>query len=162
MSQMTAAHPTLPFGTWVAVENRLNGRSVEVRINDRGPFKKGRILDLSQAAARLLGAVEPGVIPVRLRVIGGSTVGTRSGAFSVQVASLTSEYRAVVLKNELVRAWPDAYVQRSDVGGRVVYHVRVGKYATRGEAQQLAQRVAAAGYDVIVIGVALIPQKTPR
>jgi len=69
MHQMTAAHRTLPFGTWVLVENPANGRSVKVRINDRGPFRSRRILDVSYAAARALGALGPGVIPVRLRVI---------------------------------------------------------------------------------------------
>jgi rare lipoprotein A len=70
MHRLTAAHPSLPFGTRVRVTNLDNGRSVEVRINDRGPFKRGRIVDVSFAAARSLGAVGPGVIPVRLRVVG--------------------------------------------------------------------------------------------
>ncbi|MGE5848553.1 MAG: septal ring lytic transglycosylase RlpA family protein [Candidatus Methylomirabilota bacterium] len=69
MYQMTAAHRTLPFGTWVLAVNPANGRSVKVRINDRGPAKGRRILDLSYAAARALGAIGPGVIPVQLRVI---------------------------------------------------------------------------------------------
>jgi len=154
MSQMTAAHRTLPFGTWVVVENRLNGRTAEVRITDRGPFTGSRILDLSQAAARVLGAVEPGVIPVRLRVIGlpDSAPRAQSGTFSVQVASFTSEYRATVLKDILARTWADTSIQRAEIGGQVFYRVRVGKYAARPEAQRLAQRLAAAGYEVIVIG----------
>jgi rare lipoprotein A len=69
MYRMTAAHRSLPFGTWVLAENPANGRSVKVRINDRGPTKGRRILDLSYAAARALGAIGLGVIPVRLRVI---------------------------------------------------------------------------------------------
>jgi peptidoglycan lytic transglycosylase len=71
MHQMTAAHRTLPFGTRIRVESLLDGSSVEVRINDRGPFKDAdtRILDLSFAAGKLLGAIGPGVIPVRLRVV---------------------------------------------------------------------------------------------
>lgn len=69
MNQLTAAHRTLPFGTRVLVTNRDTSQSAEVRINDRGPFVKGRILDVSYAAARLLGAVGPGTIPVRVRVI---------------------------------------------------------------------------------------------
>jgi rare lipoprotein A len=80
MYQMTAAHRTLPFGTWVLVENSANGQSVKVRINDRGPFRSRRILDVSYAAARALGALGPGVIPVRLRVIaspGATRVGGR-------------------------------------------------------------------------------------
>lgn len=55
MDALTAAHPKLPFGSWVRVRNLLNGRSVDVRINDRGPFIKRRIIDLSRAAARALG-----------------------------------------------------------------------------------------------------------
>ena len=153
MSQMTAAHRTLPFGTWVAVENLLNRRTAEVRITDRGPFKDNRILDLSQAAARVLGAVEPGVIPVRLRVIGPSvsTRGSRSGNFSVQVASFTSESRAMALKDTLDPEWEGTSVQRAEVGGRVFYRVRVGTSPTRLGAQSLAQRLAAAGYTVIIM-----------
>jgi rare lipoprotein A len=70
MNQLTAAHRTLPFGTRVLVTNRDTGQSAELRINDRGPFVEGRILDVSYAAARLLGAIGPGTIPVRIRVIG--------------------------------------------------------------------------------------------
>jgi rare lipoprotein A len=69
MNQLTAAHRTLPFGTRVLVTNRDTGQSAELRINDRGPFVQGRILDVSYAAARLLGAIGPGTIPVRIRVI---------------------------------------------------------------------------------------------
>ena len=68
MWAMTAAHRTLPFGTVVRVTNTESGRAAEVTINDRGPFVAGRILDLSRAAAEKLGAVGPGVIPVRLEV----------------------------------------------------------------------------------------------
>jgi len=62
----TAAHRTLPFGTCLRVENTGNGRSVEVRVNDRGPFAAGRILDVSEAAARALDFVKQGVAAVRL------------------------------------------------------------------------------------------------
>ncbi|MEM1377662.1 MAG: septal ring lytic transglycosylase RlpA family protein [Pseudomonadota bacterium] len=60
----TAAHKTLPFGTRVTVTNRNNGRSVTVRINDRGPFTKGRVIDLSKAAASQIGMVRSGHAPV--------------------------------------------------------------------------------------------------
>lgn len=69
MNALTAAHRTLPIGTRVRVTNLANGRSVEVRINDRGPFVGGRILDLSQAAARRLGPLGAGVFRVRLTVL---------------------------------------------------------------------------------------------
>jgi peptidoglycan lytic transglycosylase len=68
MWQMTAAHRTLPFGTRVHVVSLDTGRETDVTINDRGPFVEGRILDLSRAAAEALGAIGPGVIPVRLEV----------------------------------------------------------------------------------------------
>ena len=61
---MTAAHRSLPFGTKVKVTNKLNGKSVTVRINDRGPFVKGRVIDVSKAAARKLGMVSRGHAPV--------------------------------------------------------------------------------------------------
>ena len=69
-SALTAAHRTLPFGTHVTVTNHHNGRSVVVRINDRGPFVKGRVIDLSPAAARAIGL--NGLAPVSLSVGGGS------------------------------------------------------------------------------------------
>ena len=79
MLLLTAAHRFLPFGTLVKVTNLSNGKTATVRINDRGPFLKGRILDLSYVAARALGAHTPGVIRVRLEVIGKAS-GTRSVA----------------------------------------------------------------------------------
>lgn len=70
MNAMTAAHKTLPFGTRVLVTNTRNGRSVQVRINDRGPFVRGRIIDLSRAAASQIGVTSSGVAPVRVSVLG--------------------------------------------------------------------------------------------
>jgi rare lipoprotein A len=67
---LTAAHRTLPMGTRVRVTNQNNGRSVIVRINDRGPYgNKRRIIDVSEAAARKLGMIEAGVVPVRVEVV---------------------------------------------------------------------------------------------
>lgn len=155
MAQMTAAHRTLPFGAWILVENRLNGRTAEVRVTDRGPFVGERILDLSAAAARVLGAIGPGVIPVRLRVIalaGGTSRAPAGGAFTVQVAAFTSEDRASALRERLERVWPAARVQRADVAGRTLWRVRVGPYATREEAERQARRLAGAGYDALVTG----------
>jgi rare lipoprotein A len=68
-NKFTAAHRTLPWGSMVKVTNLDNGKSVEVRINDRGPFKKGRIIDVSRAAARALGMVQSGVSPVRMELL---------------------------------------------------------------------------------------------
>ena len=100
MNDMTAAHQTLPFGTYVMVTNLDNDRSAVVRINDRGPFVKGRIIDLSYAAARVLGIVGPGTARVRLDVLRGfkapgmtggmpAAVWIQVGAFSVQESAYT-------------------------------------------------------------------------
>ena len=72
MRQFTAAHRTLPLGTRLLVTNLRNGRSVEVRVNDRGPIAAGRIIDVSYAAAEELGAVSDGIFPVRVRVVSPS------------------------------------------------------------------------------------------
>ena len=69
MYDFTAAHRTLPFGTRVRVHNLENGRTVDVRINDRGPYGKGRIIDLSEAAAKQLDMIDAGVAPVTLEVV---------------------------------------------------------------------------------------------
>lgn len=69
MYAMTAAHPSLPFGTLLRVTNLQNGRSVLVRVNDRGPYKPGRVVDVSLAAAEQLGLILPGTAEVRLEVV---------------------------------------------------------------------------------------------
>jgi rare lipoprotein A len=71
-SALAAAHRSLPFGTRVRVENLSNGKSVVVRINDRGPFAGGRVIDVTRGAAERLGMVRSGVAPVKVTVVGGS------------------------------------------------------------------------------------------
>ncbi len=74
--RLTAAHNTLPFGTKIKVTNVRNGRSVKVIVNDRGPHVKGRIVDVSKRAARKLGLLDAGVVPVRLKVVRAAPAGT--------------------------------------------------------------------------------------
>lgn len=159
MNQMTAAHRTMPFGTWVLVENQLSGRTGEVRITDRGPFVDDRILDLSAAAARVLGAIGPGTIPIRLRVIRppGSGSATAAGGavtgFAVQLAAFSMADRAQALRDELAKNGIEpAYVQPTTVGGAVFYRVRVGPYTKRAAADARARELADAGYTVLVVG----------
>jgi rare lipoprotein A len=82
MRKLTAAHRTLPFGTRVRVTNVDNGRSVVVRVNDRGPVVAGRIIDLSQAAARELGALGAGVFTVRIEILEDAAVESPSSPAS--------------------------------------------------------------------------------
>jgi rare lipoprotein A len=78
--ELTAAHPSLPLGTRVMVTNLANGRAVEVRINDRGPFVDNRVIDLSYAAARVIGMIGPGTSPVRIEILGSTATMVASRA----------------------------------------------------------------------------------
>lgn len=80
MDQLTAAHRTLPLGSWIKVTNLKNYRSVVVRINDRGPVLKNRIIDLSYSAAKMLGMGHDGVDPVRLEVVETPLIAEYAGA----------------------------------------------------------------------------------
>lgn len=155
MRDLTAAHRTLPLGTRLMVTNLDNGQAVEVRVNDRGPFVEGRVLDLSYGAARILGAVGPGVIPVRLRVIalpGAAGASPGPGAsFSVQLGAFTARARAEALRDAVSRDGAEATIAETAVGGETFYRVRVGAYPDRAAAQAAAQRLAARGYRALVV-----------
>jgi rare lipoprotein A len=152
MNQLTAAHRTLPFGTRLLVTNRDTSRSAEVRVNDRGPFVDGRILDVSYAAARQLGAVGAGIFPVKLRVV--SLPGTRAdapageGGFTVQVGSFTSRARAGALRDAV---GGDAVVTESTVAGETVYRVRIGSFADRAQATTTARSLTARGFQPLIV-----------
>ena len=92
MSEMTAAHRSLPFGTIVRVRNAATGKMVKVRINDRGPYEKHRVIDLSDRAARALGIRERGIAPVRLEVF-ASDQGEQMG--SIQGDQTSTQKTAV-------------------------------------------------------------------
>ena len=160
MNQMTAAHRTLPFDTWLVVENLDNGRTAEVRINDRGPFVGNRILDLSYAAARVLGSTGAGVIKVRLRVIAGAgpaaapavAPAARERIFTLQVGAFSTQDRAVALQRQLSSAdTAVSSVQAAELGGRTIYRVRVGRFTGRAEVEEHARRISALGFTVIVV-----------
>ncbi|MBA2252014.1 MAG: septal ring lytic transglycosylase RlpA family protein, partial [Nitrospirales bacterium] len=87
MRQLTAAHRTLPFGSIVQVRSLSNDRRIIVRINDRGPFARGRVLDLSQGAASQLGMIGQGTHQVELKVIAYHGASDEVGALWIQVAS---------------------------------------------------------------------------
>ena len=104
MHDMTAAHRTLPFGTHVMVTNLDNDRSTVVRINDRGPFVKGRIIDLSYAAARVLGMIVPGTARVKEDVLGGIRgQGAPGRGYWVQAGAFTVQENAFALLRTLER-----------------------------------------------------------
>ncbi len=127
MDGLTAAHPRLPFGTRIRVENRDNDRSVELLVNDRGPFAKQRILDVSRAGARALGMIGPGTARVRIVIVepGGDAVSIRGGCVVVQVAAYRDRRNAEARRSEVDRAGFDVRIERQDEWFRVVagpYH----------------------------------------
>lgn len=156
MHRMTAAHRTLPFGTWIEVENLNNGRAVQVRVNDRGPFVDGRIVDVSRAAAVKVDGIAAGVFPARLRVVRPPSAsapaepGAAAGAYSVQVGAFAEEARAASVRQALAEAGIDATVHRVE-GDRVLYRVRTAAFATRDEAQAQADRLARLGYSPLIV-----------
>jgi peptidoglycan lytic transglycosylase len=155
MYQLTAAHRELPLGTWVIVTNLNNGRSVEVRVNDRGPFVADRILDVSYGAGRVLGMIGSGVIPVRVVVTrlapaeGGELVG-QVVRYTVQVGAFTQEENARVLEQSLADV-PQVEVVRRVFGGETYYRVRAGNFSSRPDARALARKLAARGLTVVIM-----------
>ncbi len=154
MHDLTAAHMTLPLGTRVLVTNLDKGQAVEVRINDRGPLVNGRILDLSYAAARILGAVGPGLIPVRLNVLelpAGTSPTGGVARFTVQLGAFTSRERADTLRRAVEQEGLEPVVSAAAVGGETYYRVRVGSFPDRPAAQEAARRLAERGYRALIV-----------
>jgi rare lipoprotein A len=152
MYQLTAAHKTLPLGTAVMVTHVDNGKAVTVTINDRGPFVKGRIIDLSYAAAQALGMVEEGVARVRVEVVDKSAIPTSApeGSFTIQLGAFIDRSNAVRLMEQLQRAYQEVSITELKTPENTYYRVRLGSFRTREEAYQLASRLAQDGYTAFI------------
>ena len=147
MEQMTAAHRTLPFGVWVRVHDLDNEKSVDVRINDRGPFIDGRIIDLSHAAARAIEMIGPGIARVRLEIlsqpaapVSKAVVEAGPARFAVQVGAFRDRANAERLRRDMEAKYGTArLVERA--GGPAPWRVLVGLESTEEGAGALAQRI---------------------
>ena len=139
MNKLTAAHRTLPFETVVRVTNLNNGKTTTVRITDRGPFVDNRIIDLSQAAAREIESIGPGVVPVRLEVLGN--VDVTAGFFTVQVGAFRERVNAERLRERLSAGYSPIFIQQYDAGDSSFYRVRVGKISGEEAAQRYADQL---------------------
>lgn len=135
MYDMTAAHKTLPLGTIVKVLNLDNNKEIIVRVNDRGPFVKERIIDLSYEAAKRIGIAGPGTASVEVAAIGQEVrsetdrvapVDYYSGNFTFQVGSFADKSNAERLKAKLEQKYKNAHINVFDDGNRILYRVRVG------------------------------------
>jgi len=146
MEKLTAAHRTFPFGTVLRVENLSNQRTVEVRINDRGPFVQGRIIDLSHAAAQSISV--QGIANVRLQVI--STPPTRAAdMFAVQVQAFEQRSDAEHLRDQMEKKYGTARIVFRT--GDQTWRVLVGLESTIEAANALAQRLEKDGGPAFVV-----------
>lgn len=141
MNQNTAAHRTMPFETWVRVDNLTNGKSVEVRIIDRGPFVDGRIIDLSRKAAEQIAMIGPGTAKVKLTVIEPPPQ-FRGEKYGVQVVATEDRSRAEQLAQSLSQRYEKVRLRE---GQSNLYRVVVGE-GTREQAEALLRRLRADGY----------------
>ena len=159
MYKFTAAHKTLPIGTYCLVENLENGRRTIVRINDRGPFVKNRIIDLSFAAARAIGMIGPGVARVRVTALGEARSRPTRGAvvfkhlpdlmhgrFYVQVGAFKDRANAMRLRKKLVKEYGNVVVRRRWTPRGIFHGVQVFAGTYLGDAKRLEARLERRGY----------------
>jgi rare lipoprotein A len=150
MYGMTAAHKTLPLPSYVQVTNLQNGRSVVVRVNDRGPFKEGRIIDLSRTAAERLDMVRDGTAFVEVRAItpGAEPAPAAKGSqLYVQAGAFSSEANANRLRDQLkAQGEESSFVRRDTVGNRVFYRVRIGPVPSVQEFDSIVARLHKLGF----------------
>ncbi len=171
---MTAAHRTLPFNTYVRVTDRHTGKSVVVRINDRGPVSPHRIIDLSEAAARELGMLQRGVAQVRIEVVSPAAPSTAQPSstaprpdmyypdgraieyqpFGVQVAAFSDEFEARrYARDTESKTGERTFIWRAVVGTRTIYRVVLGPFRTSEEATKAAQRLRKSGRNALVVNL---------
>ncbi|MFA6234353.1 MAG: septal ring lytic transglycosylase RlpA family protein [Bacteroidota bacterium] len=172
MWALTAAHKTIPLNSRVRVTNLINNKSVTVRINDHGPHAKGRIIDLSRAAAAQIGMIENGTARVKVEVIalderpdfardrGNTEFYTVSvdraqlTGFAIQVASFESMSNMIHHLDRLKSAGiENAYVQMATVAGKLVHRIVVGDYETEEAANWKLTTLREQGFDGFVLRI---------
>ncbi|MEO8198650.1 MAG: septal ring lytic transglycosylase RlpA family protein [Thermoanaerobaculia bacterium] len=154
MHALTAAHRTLPFGTLLEVRNLDNGLSTQVRINDRGPFMKERILDLSLTAAHAIGMVGPGTARVELRTI---VLGGGDRRYVVQVGAFQERALADALVARLRPSYPQIALRSDEVWHRV----QLGAFDDPDAAAALAAKLSRQGYSALVVAATTAATATP-
>ncbi len=148
--ELTAAHKSLPFNTLVRVENIRNGKSVVVRINDRGPYVGNRIIDLSHKAARNIEMVSTGTADVRLTIINPDPEYNREEflqeRFTLQVGSFSRPEHAELIAGDL----SGSRISEAKIHDRIYYRVYYGLYATRREAESDLMSILKKGHSGFV------------
>ncbi len=160
MYAMTAAHKTLPMNTWVSVHNLENGKKIVVRINDRGPFVYGRIIDLTYTGASKIGIVGPGTAKVRVTALGQATSYSKKtkkpvafkkmnyyqGKFTIQVASFSIKTNADKYRYKLSKSYKNAHVVTFTDHRGTFYRVRVGMYTNLKDAERFSEKLNDQGF----------------
>jgi rare lipoprotein A len=153
-NDFSAAHQTLPIGTRVRVTNLENGSATEVSINDRGPFAKGRIIDLSYSAAQQINMVGPGTALVRVDVL-ESPIKLQQirGAldYTLQLGSFTQLENAQQLRDRAARSFADVTITSLQTKEITYYRVHLGTFPSRTDAEERARQLTQAGYSVIIM-----------
>ncbi|SDU45501.1 septal ring lytic transglycosylase RlpA family protein [Desulfobacula phenolica] len=155
MYAMTAAHKTLPLGTWVSVHNLENNKKIVVRINDRGPFVYGRIIDLSYTGAKKLGVLGPGTAKVKVTALGRATsysektknpiaftaVDYWKGNFTVQVGAFQVKANADNYRYKLSRNYQNAHIKPFEDYRGTFYRVRIGRFTNLKDAERFSDKL---------------------
>jgi rare lipoprotein A len=144
MHDMTCAHKTLPFNTKLEVENLVTGKKITVRVNDRGPFVKNRIIDLSFKAAKELGIDITGTAPVTIKSLNKGNF--NKGEFSVQTASFANYGNAENFKKTLLKEFNEVFITEAEINGKTFYRVRAGKFKTLEQAQMTEDKLRQRGF----------------
>jgi len=149
----SAAHKTLPIPCYARVTNLDNGRSIVVRVNDRGPFHSDRLIDLSYGAAVKLGYMEAGTAPVEVEVLDVAGVDDRRGSVAgdyryLQLGAYSSRDSARALQDKLQELLaPPVFISEVQAGNNLLYRVRIGPMSGAGEIESVQQQLRLAGYD---------------
>ena len=148
MLAMSAAHKTLPLPSYVAVTNKLNGKKIVVRINDRGPFASNRIIDLSYAAAAKLGIIDKGTAPVKIETIlpPPTSKPQQPNDIYIQVGAFTQKSRAIKLSDQLNTKF-STRITKAHHQGKVLYRVHSGPFVNRNQAWNAIESLSKMGYD---------------
>lgn len=150
MHGISAAHKELPLGTVIDVTNLENGRKLRMRINDRGPYIKGRILDLSYGAAQNLDVVRAGLARVEIRVVevgGGRPGPALTSRYTIQLGAFSDRDNALKLHRKMSREFADVEIH-SDEG---LHRVRVGNFKERADAEKLRRKLQRRGMSAMVV-----------
>lgn len=150
METLVAAHRVMPFNTWVRVTNLANGKSVDVRIIDRGPFVAGRFLDLSKAAAREIDLIGPGTGQVRLEVIAAPADIPSNDFYAVQVGAFSVYANAERARVTYAERFGTAQLAVKQ-GPVPLWRVLVGKENSIHQAQRVADQLRAESQNVFVV-----------